>query len=121
MQPSINNYLKNNLKTIDNSIYINTFQISSYSFQKNNKKDLKQLNNLYIQISAWLKIDKTIKNLQNQIKQLQKNLNELQINVHIKDNLLSNICQSILSTIKSTQQQIDLSPITMNIDIKKKK
>ncbi len=71
--------IKNDLKTMDNSMYVKVIsKLSMALSQRQLKKELKQLNDLYLQVGADLKIDNArTKKLQNRIKTLQDNISDI--------------------------------------------
>ena len=112
--------IKEQLKGMDNSMYVKVISKLSIALsQRQLKKDLKQLNDLYIQIGADLKIDSALKKkLQGRIKTLQDSISDLQIGVHTKD---SDIARSVTEARNKGQRVASRTSIDFNIEVKKEK
>ncbi|RKJ46598.1 phage tail tape measure protein, partial [bacterium 1XD8-76] len=112
--------IKEQLKGMDNSMFIKVISKLSIGLsQRQLKKDLKQLNDLYLQVGADLKIDSTLKKkLQGRIKTLQESISDLQIGVHAKD---SDIARSVTEVKNKGQRVANRTSIDFNIEVKKEK
>ncbi len=112
--------IKEQLKGMDNSMFVKVISKLSIGLsQRQLKKDLKQLNDLYIQIGADLKIDSALKKkLQGRIKTLQDSISDLQIGVHTKD---SDIARSVTEARNKGQRVASRTSIDFNIEVKKEK
>ncbi len=112
--------IKEQLKGMDNSMFVKVISKLSISLsQRQLKKDLKQLNDLYIQVGADLKIDSALKKkLQGRIKTLQDSISDLQIGVRTKD---SDIARSITEARNKGQRVASRTSIDFNIEVKKEK
>lgn len=115
--------LKNDIKGIDNSLYVKVIAKLATSLSKKQlKNDLKQINNLYVQVGTKFKTDKNTKSkLLNEIAQLQKNLNELQLKVGVSKNAAADTIKSVASISRTVQQYADKTSITLDIDVRKEK
>ena len=113
--------LKNDLKTLDNFLYVKIItKLAITLSRKQLDKDLKKLNNLYLQIGAGVKTDKnTRQKLQEQIKQLQQNLDALQLKVDVIKADSSDVKSSVSSAIKEAQQYVNANKIKMEIEVRK--
>lgn len=113
--------IKEDLKTMDNSMYVKVISKLSMALSKRQlKKDLKQLNDLYLQVGADLKIDGALKKkLQGRIKTLQDSISDLQIGVSAKKS--SDIAKSITEIRNKGQRAADKTAIGFNIEVKKEK
>lgn len=112
--------IKDGLKGMDNSMYVKVISKLSIALsQRQLKKDLKQLNDLYLQVGADLKIDSALKKkLQGRIKTLQDSISDLQIGVHTKD---SDIARSVTEARNKGQRVANRTSIDFNIEVKKEK
>ncbi len=112
--------IKEQLKGMDNSMFVKVISKLSISLsQRQLKKDLKQLNDLYIQVGADLKIDSALKKkLQGRIKTLQDGISDLQIEVHTKD---SDIAKTVTEARNKGQRVASRTSIDFNIEVKKEK
>ncbi|MEY8524980.1 phage tail tape measure protein, partial [Lachnospiraceae bacterium 38-10] len=112
--------IKDGLKGMDNSMYVKVISKLSITLsQRQLKNDLKQLNDLYLQVGADLKIDSALKKkLQGRIKILQDSISDLQIGVHAKD---SDIAKSVTKARNKGQREASRSSIDFNIEVKKEK
>ncbi len=108
------------LKGMDNSMFVKVISKLSIGLsQRQLKKDLKQLNDLYLQVGADLKIDSALKKkLQGRIKTLQDSISDLQIGVRTKD---SDIARSITEARNKGQRVASRTSIDFNIEVKKEK
>lgn len=115
--------LKNDIKGIDNSLYVKVIAKLATSLSKKQlKNDLKQINNLYVQVGTKFKTDKNTKSkLLNEIAQLQKNVNELQLKVGVSKNAAADTIKSVASISRTVQQYADKTSITLDIDVRKEK
>ncbi len=115
--------LKNDLKGIDNSLYVKVIAKLAMSLSKKQLgNSLKQLNNLYVQVGTKFKTDKNEKNkLLNEIRQLQENIAELQLKIGVNKNTSANLVKSVISTAKTVQQYADKTSIALDIDVRKEK
>ena len=114
-------HIKDDLKTMDNSMYLKVITKLSMALSKRQlKKDMKQLNDLYLQVGADLKIDNSLKKkLQDRIKTLQDNISDLQIGVRTKKS--SDITKAVTETREKGQKAADASAISFNIEVKREK
>lgn len=112
--------IKEQLKGMDNSMFVKVISKLSIGLsQRQLKKDLKQLNDLYLQVGADLKIDSALKKkLQGRIKSLQDSISDLQIGVHTKD---SDIARSVTEARNKGQRVASRTSIDFNIEVKKEK
>lgn len=112
--------IKEQLKGMDNSMFVKVISKLSIGLsQRQLKKDLKQLNDLYLQVGADLKIDSALKKkLQGRIKTLQDSISDLQIGVRTKD---SDIARSITEARNKGQRVASRTSIDFNIEVKKEK
>ncbi len=112
--------IKDGLKGMDNSMYVKVISKLSIALsQRQLKKDLKQLNDLYLQVGADLKIDSALKKkLQGRIKTLQDSISDLQIGVRAKD---SDIARSVTEARNKGQRVASRTSIDFNIEVKKEK
>lgn len=112
--------IKEQLKGMDNSMFVKVISKLSIGLsQRQLKKDLKQLNDLYLQVGADLKIDSALKKkLQGRIKTLQDSISNLQIGVHTKD---SDIARSVTEARNKGQRVANRTSIDFNIEVKKEK
>ena len=112
--------IKEQLKGMDNSMFVKVISKLSIGLsQRQLKKDLKQLNDLYLQVGADLKIDSALKKkLQDRIKTLQDSISDLQIGVHTKD---SDIARSVTEARNKGQRVANRTSIDFNIEVKKEK
>ena len=112
--------IKDGLKGMDNSMYVKVISKLSLALsQRQLKKDLKQLNDLYIQVGADLKIDSALKKkLQGRIKTLQDGISDLQIGVRAKD---SDIVKTVTEARNRGQRVASKTSIGFNIEVKKEK
>ena len=112
--------IKEQLKGMDNSMFVKVISKLSIGLsQRQLKKDLKQLNDLYIQVGADLKIDSALKKkLQGRIKTLQDGISDLQIVVHTKD---SDIAKTVTEARNKGQRVASRTSIDFNIEVKKEK
>lgn len=112
--------IKEQLKGMDNSMFVKVISKLSIGLsQRQLKKDLKQLNDLYLQVRADLKIDSALKKkLQGRIKSLQDSISDLQIGVHTKD---SDIARSVTEARNKGQRVASRTSIDFNIEVKKEK
>ena len=112
--------IKEQLKGMDNSMFVKVISKLSIGLsQRQLKKDLKQLNDLYLQVGADLKIDSALKKkLQGRIKTLQDSISDLQIGVHTKD---SDIARSVTEARNKGQRVANRTSIDFNIEVKKEK
>ncbi len=112
--------IKEQLKGMDNSMFVKVISKLSIGLsQRQLKKDLKQLNDLYLQVGADLKIDSALKKkLQGRIKTLQDSISDLQIGVHTKD---SNIARTVTEARNKGQRVANRTSIDFNIEVKKEK
>ncbi len=112
--------IKEQLKGMDNSMFVKVISKLSISLSKRQlKKDLKQLNDLYLQVGADLKIDSALKKkLQGRIKTLQDSISDLQIGVRAKD---SDIAKTVTEAGNKGQRAASRTPIGFNIEVKKEK
>lgn len=112
--------IKEQLKGMDNSMFVKVISKLSIGLsQRQLKKDLKQLNDLYIQVGADLKIDSALKKkLQGRIKTLQDGISDLQIGVHTKD---SDIAKTVTEARNKGQRVASRTSIDFNIEVKKEK
>lgn len=112
--------IKDGLKGMDNSMYVKVISKLSLALsQRQLKKDLKQLNDLYIQVGADLKIDSALKKkLQGRIKTLQDSISDLQIGVRAKD---SDIAKTVTEARNKGQRVASRTSIDFNIEVKKEK
>lgn len=112
--------IKEQLKGMDNSMFVKVISKLSIALsQRQLKKDMKQLNNLYLQVGADLKIDSALKKkLQDRIKTLQDSISDLQIGVHTKD---SDIARSVTEARNKGQRVANRTSIDFNIEVKKEK
>ena len=112
--------IKDDLKGMDNSMYVKVIsKLSMALSQRQLKKDLKQLNDLYLQVGADLKIDSALKKkLQSRIKTLQDNISDLQIRVRAKD---SDITKTVTEARNKGQRVASRTSIDFNIEVKKEK
>ena len=113
--------IKNDLKTLDNSMYVKVIsKLSMALSQRQLKKELKQLNDLYLQVGADLKIDNALKKkLQNRIKTLQDSISDIQIRVSTKKS--SDIAKAVTEVRNKGQRVANKSAIGFNIEIKREK
>ena len=112
--------IKEQLKGMDNSMFVKVISKLSIGLsQRQLKKDLKQLNDLYIQVGADLKIDSALKKkLQGRIKTLQDSISDLQIGVSAKD---SDIAKTVTEARNKGQRVASRTSIDFNIEVKKEK
>lgn len=112
--------IKDGLKGMDNSMYVKVISKLSLALsQRQLKKDLKQLNDLYLQVGADLKIDSDLKKkLQGRIKTLQDSISDLQIGVRAKD---SDIAKTVTEARNKGQRVASRTSIDFNIEVKKEK
>lgn len=112
--------IKDGLKGMDNSMYVKVISKLSLALsQRQLKKDLKQLNDLYLQVGADLKIDSALKKkLQGRIKTLQDSISDLQIEVRAKD---SDIAKTVTEARNKGQRVASRTSIDFNIEVKKEK
>lgn len=112
--------IKDGLKGMDNSMYVKVISKLSLALsQRQLKKDLKQLNDLYLQVGADLKIDSALKKkLQGRIKTLQDSISDLQIGVRTKD---SDIAKTVTEARNKGQRVANRTSIDFNIEVKKEK
>lgn len=112
--------IKDGLKSMDNSMFVKVISKLSISLSKRQlKKDLKQLNDLYLQVGADLKIDSALKKkLQGRIKTLQDSISDLQIEVRAKD---SDIAKTVTEARNKGQRVASRTSIDFNIEVKKEK
>ena len=112
--------IKEQLKGMDNSMFVKVISKLSIALsQRQLKKDLKQLNDLYLQVGADLKIDSALKKkLQGRIKSLQDSISDLQIGVCAKD---SDIARSVTEARNKGQRVANRTSIDFNIEVKREK
>lgn len=112
--------IKEQLKGMDNSMFVKVISKLSIALsQRQLKKDLKQLNDLYLQVGADLKIDSALKKkLQGRIKTLQDSISDLQIGVRAKD---SDIAKTVTEARNKGQRAASRTSINFNIEVKKEK
>ncbi len=80
------------------------------------KKDLKELNDLYVQIGANIRIDKHTKDrLHRQIKELQKAVQTIDITLNT-----AKADAAIASAQKAFQEKASKTPISLDIEVKRK-
>ena len=112
--------LKNDLKSMDNSMYVKVIaKLAITLSQRQLKKDLKQLNDLYVQIGANVKVDKNTKTqLQNRIQELQKAISELEVNLKVSKVKAVGEVDSVRKEIQAKASKV---PVDFNIEIKRSK
>lgn len=112
--------IKEQLKGMDNSMFVKVISKLSITLSKRQlKKDFKQLNDLYLQVGADLKIDSALKKkLQGRIKALQDSISDLQVGVRAKD---SNIAKTVTEARNKGQRVASRTSIDFNIEVKKEK
>lgn len=112
--------IKEQLKGMDNSMFVKVISKLSIALsQRQLKKDLKQLNDLYLQVGADLNIDSALKKkLQGRIKSLQDSISDLQIGVCAKD---SDIARSVTEARNKGQRVANRTSIDFNIEVKREK
>ncbi len=113
--------IKEGLKGMDDSMFVKVIaKLSIALSERQLKKDMKQLNDLYLQIGADLKIDSALKKkLQDRIKTLQDSISDLQIGVSTKKS--SDIVKAVTEVRNKGQRAADKTAISFNIEVKREK
>ena len=115
--------IKNDLKGLNNSLYLKVIARLSTSLSKKQlKNELKQLNDLYVHVATKVKMDESAKKkLLDENRKLEKELSNLQLKISVDKSASVNTVQSVINTVRTAQQYADKTSITLDIEIRKEK